>query len=682
MNIVSFQKPTAPLELWLEYCAARGLTHEVLAPLNGELLTLEQASKIVGTGIFGFKSVGAVGAYVFQLAKDEYQARVIYDPDKVDAIQGVGENVKPKKAPKYFRSKNSANVLFVPPHLTDWTKPDVRYNLLVVEGALNATRLAAQGYHAVAITGVYNYRTGGKHTPIIPELVRFAQSTQAERITILFDSDTGDPDENKGLWVGFHNLAQDLMKLRLLRRDSIYSCRPPAKPNGEKNGPDDYLHSAGFDAFNELLRDQSEKYSDNPYLIREQKIQATFINDKLSGRIFDCETRQLITYSHAEHSMMSYGEVEDITANRPVKSVYTLKKFIAAPGTRHAYGIAYRPDLDDIYFSDDSTPPRFYINKFQPEDVTQAIKGDCSIAYRMLNSICRDTPSGVNKLLIIAAMHAQNPALMPKYAILLTGQQGSGKSLLAKLLGLSLAKKFNSARVDLRVAYNSDWRGFAAKEWPEFDKDMDEEMLKDLITGGSYLVSTKYGHNYEEQNHTLNIFTCNGLRSKIQPGDRRFLVCGEAKADNKELGLEFEAWVNGMGPSHFRYHLLNDIDCSGYDLLNVWTEMKDAVIEASKSFRSTVCDYVVEELEQVEGLECVPNTILQTLLDPHKVGIISFNKEFGQTFIKPAKEVVKIDGVLHRFRAYKNYNKWRKEDNTDEYRKQFELAKQLLTKKF
>ena len=133
-----------------------------------------------------------------------------------------------------------------------------------------------------------------------------------------------------------------------------------------------------------------------------------------------------------------------------------------------------------------------------------------------------------------------------------------------------------------------------------------------------------------------------------------------------------------MGPNHFRYHLLNDIDCSTYDLLDVWTEMKDAVIEASKSFRSTVCDHVLDDLRQIEGLTCVPNVTLQFLLDAHKVPVISFLKEFRQVFIKPKKETVKIDGAVYRFSAFGDHEKWFKEEDTDEYRKQFKLSQQVL----
>jgi hypothetical protein len=429
-----------------------------------------------------------------------------------------------------------------------------------------------------------------------------------------------------------------------------------------------------------MLRERSEQYADHPFFRVENEAIKRFIIESSTGQFYDTKIRRSIIEQHTNLNLTEYGKVLDVTnlSPRSIPGPYTTKHLLMAPGLRRATGKRYQPDTEDQYFLDETeVPPKYYVNTFQPEDLPTAIKGDVSIFYRMLESICRNTPSAIQKLMTIVAMHAQYPALTPKYAILMTGQQGSGKSLMARAIGLSLAKKFNSARVDLRLSYNSDWRGFAAKEWPEFDRYMDAEWTKDLITCFTYMVSTKYGQNYEDRNHTLNIFTCNGLRATIQEGDRRFVVCGEARADSKVLGLEFESWVNSTGPNHLRWHLLHEIDCSSYDLLNVWTEMKDQVIEASKSYRSTACDFVLEELEDIDGLECVPNKFLQILVDAHKIPLNEFNKEFGQIFIKPFKDKVKINGTPERFRAFKNHEKWLKEEGTEEYRKQYDLAEQI-----
>jgi hypothetical protein len=662
----------------MDYCIARGLTPETIAPMGGELLAIDRAAQFLGAGIYGFKSIGAVAVFVFPLAPERYQGRLLYDPVKsTNIIPMPGVVLKKDKQPKYYNPKNSANFLYIPPHLTDWFS-DTKYNLLIVEGALNAVRLAAAGYHAVAITGVHNCRTGGKGTPLIPELIKLVQSEQAERITILFDSDTANQENKRELWNATHNLAQELMKLRAKRRDTIYICRPLPKSNGDKCGPDDFLHERGIDEFNKLLAQHSERYDDNPYLQVERKALDRFVWEQHSGMFWDCDIRHLIHSTHANHIMMTFGVVDDIMAKNPKVVVYDTVRLLAAPNVRIANGVVYQPDDDQVYIQGEDG--EYKVNRFDPRDVPQAIKGDVNMFYKMMNSLCRNDPTMVHRIAIAFAQRVQFPATTPKYAILFTGEQGSGKSNMCRLVGKAISRSYSPFRPNLNVDFNSNWVLQPVREWAEFDKKMDEEWLKDLITGDDIEVRTKYGANYKERNFAFNIFTCNGLQSKIQEGDRRFLVGGYGHSDDKRFGLEFERWVNSTGPNHLRYHLLNEVDVSGYDDLDTSSIMKDQVISASKSFRATVKDEILEVFEAIPKLECIPSGLMDHFLEPHRVSTISFMKQFGQFFVKPALERVKITGVTSpvRFRAFKNFQKWEKCTDTDEYRKQYELAIKLV----
>lgn len=668
------------ITLWQEYCAERGYTPEVLAPMEGELLTLELAARRLGQGVFGYKTLKIPGIFVFPVGGEDYQGRIVGEMISPEVPK---PGVKPKfNLGKYFKPSGSSNRVYIPKHRTDWYNRDNKYNLIICEGALNANALNAAGFYAVAIAGIWSFNIGNKNTPMIPELKRLLELPNVERVTLMPDSDTANPEERPDLWVAVNRLAAAITKVRKDRSDTLFTCRPPDREDGGKNGPDDYLFNKGADEFNRLLREESRRYDDDPFLKLQNYATSRFIYDETSNKVWDERNRQLIDLTHVDAIMSTQGKAMDITADRPKLVTYSYKHLLMAPSLRQAQGMRFQPDAVDTFFLDNSNePPAWRINKFHPDDVPEAIKGDVSIMHEVLASLCRDSPAAIQKILIILARHAQFPAHTPKYGIMLTGEPRAGKSNFARLCGLALSKKFHSTRADLRSSFNSTWKGFACKEWPEFDKDMDEEWLKDLITSETYEVQTKYGMNYVERNYTLNIFTCNGLKSKLQEGDGRFVIAGYAKPDNKRLGLEFEKWVTGPGPNYFRYYLLNEVDCSEYDTMSVWTEAREAVIEASQSFRATVKDEILELIEDiVPNLECIPNNILSILLEPYKINTISFNKEFGQYFVKPKLEIINCNGVSTRFRAFKNLDYWRNHTHTADYRAQYEMAEKLIHK--
>jgi len=376
--------------------------------------------------------------------------------------------------------------------------------------------------------------------------------------------------------------------------------------------------------------------------------------------------------------MKTGGLVDDYMSNRPRKIAYDADRLLTAPGLRVSQGIKNRPDLEEPYYQDGDF---HYVNRFNPDNIVKPVRGNVSIAYEMLKSLCRDSPSAIQKILTIAARHAQLPAITPKYAVLLTGEQRSGKSNMARLIGLSLCKDFSSARVSFDSDYNGGWAGKLCKEFAEFDPKMDEEYLKDLITAKTIEINHKYGIKTTEDNFTLYIFTCNGLQSKIQPEDGRFVIAGYSRPDDKRLGLEFEKWIDGPGPAYFRYHLLNEIDITEYDTMTTWTEMREAVIEASKSKMRTICDQIMDELNEVDGLECLPNVVLNELLRPYNVDVNWFNKRNGERFRKPKRENIRISGTLYRFRVFKNHDLWSQNDRAEDYHKQYEIATKYLSSK-
>ena len=674
-NVLSFPVINA-LDLWKNYTEKRGLTLKGMCP-PAQLLPREEAAKLIGKHLNGFMPVAA---FVFPANGNpdcpHLNSKIIYAPTAdiprpTEALQ--------KKKPKYLSQEGSPSYLYIPPCLTDWKNPDNKYDLHIVEGPLVAQKLAEEGIRAVGLNGIWNFRIKGKTSPTFPDLIELARCANVQSITILGDADVPDrPD----LQAGVNTLALELVKLRPERIDTLYTCFPPAAADGTKLGPDDYLQQQGPDEFLRLLREQRRRWDDHPYLQVERRWIERVIYNEHSGKFFDCSIRKEVERDHINMNMAPGSRVLDIQSSRGKIIGYKSDQYLISPAARIAQGIRFQPDEPQEFFQ--GADGLRYINKSRPEDFPVPIKGDVSIFYEVLKNLCKDSPSAEQKIVTACAKHAQQPVFAPiKHAILLTGEQRAGKSTMAKCIGYALSKRFSSVRVNLTDKFNAHWRGFACREWAELDKHMDGEWLKDLITAPTYTVRDMRVSPYDENNYTLNIFTANGMESKLQEGDERFVVAGYARRDDQRLGLEFERWVDGPGPQNLRYHLLYEVDCSTYDTMGVWTELREAVINASKDYKQTVKDEIIFMIQNVPGLECLPNSTLEYLLESHKTNTISFIKANAQHFIKPLRESVKIDGQVVRFRAALNHDYWKTCDDRDKYVEQYNLAAKLLSgKKF
>jgi hypothetical protein len=652
-----------PIQYWLEYTTTRGLKPETLQAAGVQFLDAATLSKNYGNWTL---INGPVGAAVIpadgQPTCDFKKFRFFFPPQAVPPV-------KDKKPAKYKRQAGMVNTLYIPPILTDWYTAE--YDLIITEGELASLRLAQDGYHAVAIGGVENFRIADKTTGLIPELRKLVQAKNVKSVIIAHDSDVA---ERPKLQLSLNRLAAELSKHRRDKAAGIFICLPKNNPDGSKNGPDDYLQAHGIDEFNRLLREEREAFSAHPELQQELLWVDRVIYNRVSGLFYDHVIRKEVPQYQINNNMAQGSEL--VSLNGKI-ILYDARNYLRSPSARIADGAKYNPAHEEEYYLD-PRDGKHYINLFNPEDIPKPVKGDVSLFYTVLEKMSPNSPVANRKIVTVAAQHAQCPTTNPLYGLVFVGEQGSGKSLMAQLIGTSLSKRYHSARVDLTSGFNANWRGYACKEWPEFDRNMDAEWLKDLITSSTLDVNAKHQAGYVIDNYTLNIFTANQMKSVVQEGDRRMIISGWGHRLDPQLGLEFYEWVNGPGPSYLRYHLLYEVSAQEYAKMGSLTESRTDVIEASKSYKSSVMDLILDELSIIEGLECVPNYILESLLEKYKVNTISFNKEFGHVFIKPSKEVVKIDGTPQRFRAFKNHEKWRKEASIEEYRIQAKLADQLL----
>lgn len=141
------------------------------------------------------------------------------------------------RAQKYLFPKGHKNFADVPtccrPDLANPQKP-----LWIVEGAIKADYLASQGVCAVGLAGVSGWRhtnsDGGKTT--IPCFHDIALNNRA--VYIAFDSDSKEKQT-------VFKQARELMNRLELKGARCLFVGIPEGPNGEKQGPDDYLRNGG-----------------------------------------------------------------------------------------------------------------------------------------------------------------------------------------------------------------------------------------------------------------------------------------------------------------------------------------------------------------------------------------------------------------------------------------------------
>lgn len=689
LKVVGFpKKPMANvIDIAAHYFQSRGLTEEMLKVMNVEVMTLDALKRsklnVPVNEVNGSMGFGAVGAVVFPVDGDSWMCRLLFDPNYQPSTPAPGDSVK-KKPNKYLRPVGSTNCVYFPPHVTDWYSEGVEYDLFIVEGALNAVRLAAEGYHAIAIQGINNYHIQTKHTGIIPELERIVKATNPKTITYIPDSDTGDVEAKPVLYHAINSFLLVLLKLRKERSDTIYICRPPSNPDGTKNGADDYFHKVGHDEFRRLIRDERKRFADMPYLRAEREAVGRYILYEPKDIFLDTKIHEFIKPEHFNNNMKQFGLLDDLYSKR---QMYYNQDRVRhdSTGLRRATHIGYKADQGDFYIEEDSGGRLIpYVNKFNPDDIPKPVKGSVAIFDDILLNICEGDQSLVDRIKVIAAFHAQFPDRTPKYALMLLGDQGCGKSLVATSFGLALSKRFSKCRVNLDSPYTDTYLGYAAREWEEVYASMGYEWYKSLVTQRDVEINTKFGYKWTQPNTCLHIFTVNQMKSIIQEGDRRTLIAGWGRKHNELLGIQFEKWVlpeyGGMGPNYLRHHLLYDIDASSYDTLDVTTKLKTGVIEASKTYRETICDLVKEQLSEMEGFELAHNALIEEVLRPHDVRLESFNKQFAMEFIPPCRPIISVGGNKIRFRAFRNHEKWRSETNTEEYLKQYAMSEAVLKK--
>ncbi len=222
------------LQHHLEDLLKSGLSDATIKDSGCRSATREEAKKILG---FDPES----DAMVFPYYLDNGHTFLRFKPD----VPYRAPNWE--KPAKYLTPKGASNHLYIPPNLDTEALQDPSTSLLLTEGEKKALAANQEGFPCVAFAGVWCWKSRDKETREswpIADLDRIVWKGRAAYI--VYDSDTA---HNWNVRLAEWKLAEHLESLDAL----VKIVRLPSGPNGEKQGLDDFLVSAGRDRFEQLL---------------------------------------------------------------------------------------------------------------------------------------------------------------------------------------------------------------------------------------------------------------------------------------------------------------------------------------------------------------------------------------------------------------------------------------------
>lgn len=403
--------------------------------------------------------------------------------------------------------------------------------ILVVEGEKKTACAAKDGFRVFGVGGVDCWQQGGEP---LPDLDLF--EWQGNGVFLFFDSDSKD---NPNVERALIKLARELKK----RGATVFRANPPSGPGGEKWGYDDCRKHLGkkktlalvADAEEvELPPDKIEDLNKRYYVALEGNV--VRIHDEVTGAIItqqDFRLRYLNQY------------VEDAEGNLKSLGDQWLK-------SRHRRG------YDQMTFNPDPNAPddpNVY-NRFKGLPL-EAIPGDWSLLREhILGNICSGNKAHNEYLVNLLARGVQEPHRPAEIAVVLRGEQGTGKGVFVsaymKLFGdyvhhASSSKEitgFNGHFLDTLVVFADE--AFFAGDKSHLG------ILKALITERFITIEDKYKTAVNVLN-MFKLFMASNESWVIPAGklERRFLVLDVSPAQQQNTKY-FGA-------------IMTQLECGGYE---------------------------------------------------------------------------------------------------------------------
>ena len=285
----------------------------------------------------------------------------------------------------------------------------------------------------------------------------------------------------------------------------------------------------------------------------------------------------------------------------------------------------------------------------------------------ILLHLCENKQHCLDFLLHWLAHAIQNPNEKMDIALIFTGEQGTGKSTLIKLLGLIMGSSHVKSDADINTFIGSHAEGLVEKiavcvEESEATASYGMEgKIKNLVTEDMITVDKKNIRPYSARNIARMIFNSNKLNVVVfdaVTGERRFIAWLSAmKYSHGKYAKWWENFYKHMKTPEFIasiYHYLNNIDLSNYN----FSTMRHGVLtetyrDMARQHLPPVADWIGDFIKRYEEDEDIWNDSTRETIDYLWKAYLNFQNKYRPDTGKDSGYVGSAKGFKSKIKALK-----------------------------
>lgn len=571
------------------------------------------------------------------------------------------EEVKNRKGKvvKYHQVFDSEPRLYFPPSVS-WKQiaSDPSIPIVITEGEKKAAKACKEGIMCIGLGGVWSFRSTKLNKALIDDFKEIQWSGRSVRI--IYDSDAL---QNDLVALAAQKLATELNGIGA----KIFIGCVPEIERGEKCGLDDYL----------LVRTRDNLYASLKEMPFERGACMLQMNSDLSlikdtAGYFVDSTSQIYKRQEMLNLYEEFNFIEQV--GEAAKEFNAAKEWCKWPQRRTYNSLSYQPGKDKE--PGDNTLNTWSGWGHEPD------KGNVKPFYELLDFIFKgDDDKPVKEwFLKWAAYPIQYPGTKLNTSVLLWSlEQGTGKTFVGEILGEIYGMKNYKTigHAELHGSFN-DWAAnkqfIVGDEITSSSKWADNDKLKSVITQTSITINQKFKPVYTVQDCINYLFTSNHPDAMfVEASDRRIMV---HEITGKKLSDAFYAkvdkWKNNGGLSALHHHLLNDIDCTGFNpkAEAIHTDSKEEMKQATM----TDVDLFIQELKLNPG-EVLMHGNIQMSRDLYTAKdlaeLFNFSRDFdfvkdnvmGRALKKAGfikTKMMRVGKTTRQFYIIRNVDKWAK----------------------